>query len=454
MNTEEIRNIVDKDLHHFWRPATQMKDYETMDPLLIDHAKGSYLFLRDGRVLLDGISSWWCKSLGHAHPEIQEVFISQVRKFEHVIMANCAAEPVAELCEELSRMMPLLDRVFIAENGSVSVEIALKMSLQYHAQTGNPQRNLFAGLQNGYHGETVLTMAVGDCEIYSKPFSHLVPDLPKLSPIPYVSGPEDSRWGEMDASSWKIMESKLNSMSDRLAAIVFEPIIQGAGGMKVYSPELLRRLRNWTREHHVHLIADEIFTGFGRTGELFACNYAGIVPDFMTLSKGLTSGFAPMAVVLTSSEVFRAFYGDYSTGRTFMHSTTYSGYAPAAAAALAVIRIMKRNRIPDDVRFRAPGLFNRMKKLAESTGALTNLRGIGFAVAADIVNPDTGKPFRKEQRVGFEFFKRAVEYGALLRPIGDSFYFLPPLNSSECELDELAAVAYKALNDTVRKISG
>ena len=195
--------IVEKDLRHFWRPATQMKDYENFEPLLVDSARGSRLFLRDGRVLVDGISSWWCKSLGHSHPAVRKAFVDQVMKFEHVIMANCVAEPVAELCATLAELLPPLDRVFIAENGSVSVEVALKMSMQYHAQTGHPEKIHYAGLRNGYHGETVLTMGVGDCEIYSKPFEHLVPPMHKLEPIPYRTGPDAADWSEAELSMVK-----------------------------------------------------------------------------------------------------------------------------------------------------------------------------------------------------------------------------------------------------------
>ena len=200
----------------------------------------------------------------------------------------------------------------------------------------------------------------------------------------------------------------------------------------------------------MHLIADEIFTGFGRTGKWFACDWAGIRPDFMTLSKGLTSGFAPMAVVMTSSKVFDAFYADYSSGRTFMHSTTYSGYAPGCAAALAVIRTLRDEKIVESVAQRAPALRARMERVAEETGALTALRGIGFAVAADIVDPATGKPFPKERRIGFEFFKKVVEHGVLLRPIGDSFYFLPPLNTPDALLDRMTEASIAALNETIR----
>ena len=447
MNTNEL---IEMDLRHFWHPCAQMKDYADFPPMAVESAKGSKLFLKDGRVILDGISSWWCKSLGHAHPRIKKAFLEQVNRFEHVIMANCCAETVAELCSSLAETIPGLSRVFLAENGSVSVEIAIKMSLQYHAQSGHPEKKHFLSLENAYHGETILTLAAGDSDFYSGPFRHLLPHIGKLAPVPYLDGPDSPLWNNMPEEDWKKLETILDSHAQNLAGVLVEPVLQGAGGMKLYSPDLLRRLRKWTKDHGVHLIADEIFTGFGRTGEMMACQHAEILPDIATLSKGMTSGFVPLAAVMTTEEIYNAFYGDYLSGRAFVHSTTYSGYAPAAAAALEVLKVYREEQILESVRSRGRSLLERMKRIAASSGgALSHVRGIGFVAAADIVNPETGCPFPKNERTGFEFYKNAARLGALLRPIGDSFYFLPPLNTPEEELDQLADIAEKALRLTL-----
>lgn len=445
----KARELVELDLRHFWHPCTQMKDCEQAPPLPVDSAQGPYIVLKDGRRLIDGVSSWWCKSLGHGHPRVKKAFLKQIDKFEHVIMANCCADSVANLCERLSKLCPPLDKVFLSENGSVAVEIAMKMSLQYHAQTGNPQRRQFAALENGYHGETILTLAAGDCSLYANPFKHLLHGVPKLGPIEYLGGNELKPWNRMEDEDWTPIETELDSMSETLAAILFEPVLQGAGGMRIYSPDLLRRLKFWAERRGIHLIADEIMTGFGRTGRMLACEHAGIAPDFLVLSKGMTSGFAPLAATLTSQKVYDAFYADYSTGRAFMHSTTYSGYAPAAAAAVEVMRIFEDTKLADMVQRRSHGLRRRMERISEETGALANLRAIGFMAAADIVNPSTGEPFPKSERTGCKFYRKALEHGALLRPLGDTIYFLPPLNAEEAVLDSLAEIALKSLKQTV-----
>ena len=449
----KANELVDLNLRHFWHPCTQMKDCETLPPLPVATASGSIITLKDGRRLIDGISSWWCKSLGHGEPRVRKAFIDQLNQFEHVIMANCCTEPVAQLCEELSKLSPGLERVYLAENGSVSVEIAMKMSLQYHMQTGHPEKNLFAALHNGYHGETILTLAAGNCELYSKPFLHLCPKIPKLGPLHYLSGEESPEWAKMPEEQWKKIEAQLEEHASEIAAIVFEPILQGAAGMLIYSPDLLRRLRKWADDHGAHLIADEIMTGFGRTGKFLACEHAGIQPDFMLLSKGLTSGYCPLAAVVTTDKVYEAFYADYGTGRTFMHSTTFAGYAPAAAAALAVIRIYQEEKIVEQVAKRSRGLRARMQKIADHTGMLANVRGLGFSTAGEIINPDTGKSFPRNLRTGFRFSRHVIDSGVILRELGtgDTIYFLPPLNTPESLLDEMAAITEQALVKAVRE---
>jgi adenosylmethionine-8-amino-7-oxononanoate aminotransferase len=423
-----------------------MKDYEKFPPIQVAEAKGSIILTSDGKSIIDAISSWWCKSLGHAHPRISEAVRNQMERFEHVIMANTCNETLVELSERLAELAPPLRKTFYVDNGSTAVEVAMKMSLQYHAQTGHPEKNGFMALQNGYHGETILTLAAGDCDLYSSPYAPLTPEIAKIADIPRVTGPEDPKWLKMPEDDWLEIEKQLDAESETLSAILFEPILQGAGGMKLHSPDFLRRLAKWARGNNVHLIADEIMTGFGRTGKPLAVDHAGTTPDFICLSKGLTAGWGPMAAVLTSDLVYEAFYDDYFSGKAFMHSNTFCGHALSAAAALEAMKIYEEEDIFANVAERAPNLKRRMFDVAERTGALTNIRGVGFAVAADIVNPTTGEPFPKELRVGYECYRKAVELGALLRPLGDSIYFLPPLNTPDDILDELAEIAATALN--------
>jgi len=404
----------------------------------------------DGRKVIDGISSWWCKSLGHSHPRIRRAVKAQIGKFEHVIMANTCNEILVELSERLCALMPGLDKVFYADNGSTAVEVAMKMSLQYHAQTGSPQRTKFLSLENGYHGETILTLAASDCELYSRPFAPLMTWIPKISDIPYVSGPDSKAWGHMSPSAWKEIELNLDKDAGSVSAIILEPVVQGAGGMRIYSPDFLGKLRKWTKKNNVHLIADEIMTGFGRTGKMLACEHAGIVPDFVCLSKGLTAGWGPMSAVLCTDNIYKAFYADYSKGRAFLHSNTYSGNAIAAAAALEAMKIYDDEGIVAKVAKQSYELRRRMEWVASETGALRNIRGVGYIVAAEICDPYSGKCFPAEERTGFKFYQNAVKYGALLRPLGDTIYFLPPLNTPAKVLDDLAEIAVKSLKTTLK----
>ena len=444
-----MHSLQTRDLKHIWHPCAQMKDYETFPPLVIERAEGSFFYTDDGRPVIDAISSWWCKSLGHCHPDIKKAVQNQLERFEHIIMANTCNSTLVELSEKLAQLTPDLEKVFYADNGSTAVEIALKMSLQYNLQTGRKQKTQFLALENGYHGETTLTLAAGDCELYSAPYSSIMPVIPKITGIPYVSGINDPLWNDMGDDAWNIIQKQLEERKELLSGIVFEPLVQGAGGMKIYSADFLRRLKKWAVANDVHLIADEIMTGFGRTGKYLACEYAGITPDFVCLSKGLTAGWGPMAVVLTSNEIYDAFYDDYFSGKAFMHSNTYCGYPIAAAAALEAMKVYERENTMESVFERSSALLQRMKYVAQETNCLVNFRSLGFVVAADIIDSSTGLPFPKELRIGYQCYKKAIKNGAFLRPLGDTLYFLPPLNTPDGVLDDLAEIAIKSLKEVL-----
>jgi len=444
-----MNNIQKKDIEHIWHPCSQMKDYESFPPIEIVKAKGSYLYTASGDKLIDAISSWWCKSLGHSHPRIAQAVKQQIDQFEHIIMANTCNKTLVELSERLATIIPPLDKIFYADNGSTAVEVAIKMSLQYNLQIGQTQKTKFLALENGYHGETILTLAAGDCELYSAPYAGLMPKIAKIANIPYVTGVDDPLWNDMGDANWLKIEKQLESNKKTLSGIIFEPIAQGAGGMKIYSADFLRRLRKWSTANSVHLIADEIMTGFGRTGKALACQHAGITPDFVTLSKGLTAGWAPMAITLTSTEIYNAFYDDYATGKAFMHSNTFCGYPIAAAAALEAIKVYNDEDTFNVVEEKSCELRKRMEDIAKSTEAIVNIRSIGYIVAGDIINPKTRKPYPSKYRFGYKCYQEAVKLGALLRPLGDTIYFFPPLNSSDEVLDQIAIIAEKALRKTI-----
>ncbi|MCH9637096.1 adenosylmethionine--8-amino-7-oxononanoate transaminase [Rickettsiella endosymbiont of Litargus connexus] len=425
-------DLINRDRQHIWHPCSQMKDYESFPPLIISKAYGSYIELTDGRRIIDAISSWWCKSLGHNHPRLKTALKAQLEYFEHVIFANTTYEIIIQLSEKLGRLCMGLDKVFYASEGSSAVEIALKMSLQAQQLLGQNQRIQFTSLQNGYHGETFMALGLSDLGLYRQAYeAHLIkPNF--IQNIPYVHSSSDPLWKDC-STIWPNIEKQLEKQAANLAAIIVEPIVQGAGGMKIYSQDFLHRLRKWTQIHGIYLIADEIMTGLGRTGRALACEHAQIKPDFICLSKGLTSGWLPMSAVLTHTEIYNLFYDDYSTGKSFLHSHTFSGNALAAAVALECLNILEDEEIFKHVREKEIILKKLMQEVHDETESLTNIRGIGAVIAADL----SLKENKKNQRIGYQIFQEALQLGAWLRPLGNTIYWLPPLNISLSTLEEL-----------------
>ncbi len=468
-------SLVNRDLNHIWHPCSQMKDYENFPPLEIISASGIYLHLPDGKKLIDAISSWWCKTLGHGHPRLREALLQQVNRFEHVISANTSNETLVELSEKLTGFFPSLSKVFYAGEGSMAVEIAVKMALQakaiqtngVHSKGSKKTPTRLMALENGYHGETALTLALGDLGIYREAYQAILPPVLFLRGIPYVYSEADPLWSDC-SSVWPAIEKQLDKQRLELCAIVFEPILQGAGGMRLYSADFLKRLRAWTLKNNVFLIADEILSGFGRTGKMFACEHAGIVPDFMCLSKGLTAGWLPMSAVLISQSIYEEFYADYGQGRDFLHSNTYAGNALAAAVALETLKIYQDENILSQVQTQSPFLRSQFEKVAQATGRLKNIRSIGGMVAGDLILDDSvfedsafensafphsvhrnfPRTANPKKRAGFQVYQAAVERGALLRNLGDTLYWLLPLNAQRSEIEDLGNITEAAIHAT------
>lgn len=427
-------DLVSRDLKHVWHPCSQMRDYEDFPPLEIVGAQGCHLHLKDGSKLIDAISSWWCKSLGHGHPRLKAALARQMDRFEHVILANTTHEIIVRLSERLAALAPGLDHVFYAGDGSTAVEVAAKLALHAKKIQGTGESR-FMALENGYHGETALTLALGDLGLYREAYREVLPPVSFLRGLPYVDSEAHPLWSDC-SSAWPALEAQLESNRAGLCAFVIEPILQGAGGMRFYSADFLRRLRAWTRENGVYLIADEILTGFGRTGAMLACDHAGIVPDIACLSKGLTAGWLPMSAALVSDDIYKLFYADYGQGRDFLHSNTYSGNALAAAIALEALDVYRDEDILGRVRRNRDHLAASMSRVAEATGRLRNVRCLGAVAAADLHGPGTGHG----ARAGFRIYREAVSRGALLRTLGDTVYWLLPLNAEPEVVSELEGI--------------
>lgn len=440
-----------RDLEVLWHPCTQMKDHEQLPVIPIRRGEGVWLEDFDGKRYLDAVSSWWVNVFGHANPRINDRIKAQVDQLEHVILAGFSHQPVIELSERLVALTPAgLDRVFYADNGSSCIEVALKMSYHYWRNVGQPDKRRFVTLTNSYHGETVAAMSVGDVALFTETYQGLLLDTLKVpSPDCYLRS-EGMDWEEHSRQMFVHMERTLAEHHQSVAAVIVEPLIQGATGMRMYHPVYLRLLREACDRYGVHLIHDEIAVGFGRTGTMFACEQAGIRPDFLCLSKALTGGYLPLAACLTTDAVYQAFYDDYRTLRAFLHSHSYTGNPLACAAALATLDIFAQ----DDVIEANKPLARRM---AEATAHLAEhpqvgeVRQTGMALAIEMTADKARRtPYPWQERRGLAVYQHALSRGALLRPLGNVVYFLPPYVITPEQIDFLAEVASEGIDLATR----
>lgn len=434
-----------RDLAVLWHPTTQMKDHEWLPLLPVKRAEGVWLEDMEGRRYIDAISSWWVNLFGHAHPHISAAVARQAETLEHVILAGATHEPAVRLAEKLVQITPPgLDRVFFADSGSGAVEIALKMSFHYWRNQGERGRNRFITLTNSYHGETLGTLAVGDAGIFKQTYEPLLMES-IFAPSPDCFGLPREDWDAHASRKLDDMEAILAAHAGEVCAVIIEPLVQCAGGMRMYPASWLSGLRALCDRHEVHLIADEIAVGFGRTGTLFACEQGGITPDFMCLSKGLTGGYLPMSAVLTSHAVYEAFYDEYTSLRGFLHSHSYTGNALACAAALATQELFDQDPVLERNRELAASMRAAVAPL-EAHAHVGEIRQTGMILAMEMVRDRTGmEPYDWRERRGIRVYRHALERGVLLRPIGNVVYFMPPYVITEDEIGQMAEVAIEGI---------
>lgn len=433
------RDWLDRSLKAVWHPCTQMKLHDTgVLPLVpVARGQGAWLYDFEGRRYLDAISSWWVNLFGHAHPRINAAIRDQLDRLEQVILAGFTHAPVVELSERLAALTGnTLGHCFYASDGSSAVEIALKMSFHYWRNHGQPGKNHFLCLAGSYHGETLGTLGVSDVALYKEVYA------PLLRQAITVPSP-DARQAEPGESAAAVarraataLEATLAARHDSIAALIVEPLVQGATGMAMYDPAYLQVARNLCDRYQIHLIADEIMVGFGRTGTLFAHEQADIRPDFLCLSKGLTGGYLPLSVVLTTDDVFAAFYDDAVT-RGFLHSHSYTGNPLACRAALATLELFAEDDVLARNRRFAERFTARLAPLAHHPRA-RHFRHRGMIWAADI---DTDDPAFRPR-----FYRAALQREILLRPLGTTVYFMPPYILDDVEAALLAERAVAALD--------
>jgi adenosylmethionine-8-amino-7-oxononanoate aminotransferase len=442
----ENEQYVARDLAHVWHPCTQMKDHEHLPLVPIRRGSGVWLEDFEGRRYLDAISSWWVNLFGHANPRINAAVATQLERLEHVILAGFTHEPVIALSEELTAIAPAgLTRCFYADNGSSAVEVAVKMSFHYWRNVGRTAKKRFITLSNSYHGETLGALAVGNVALYKDTYGPLLMDVITVpSPDCYEREPGES-WAAHSERKFALMEAALEQHADEVAAVIVEPLVQCAGNMRMYDPVYLKLLREACDRHGVHLIADEIAVGFGRTGTMFACEQAGIRPDFMCLSKGLTAGYLPLSTVLTTDAIYRAFYDEYVKLNAFLHSHSFTGNPLACAAARACLAIFRE----DDVLVRNRSLAAHMGQRArefESHPHVAEVRQHGMIVALELARDQaTRDPYPWQERRGLKVYRHGLANGVLLRPVGNVVYFMPPYVITPDEIDLMVRVAREGI---------
>ncbi|WP_188698644.1 adenosylmethionine--8-amino-7-oxononanoate transaminase [Silvimonas amylolytica] len=417
-----------------WHPCTQMKRLETFPLIPIERGEGVWLYDSNGKRYLDGVSSWWVNLFGHGEPRIKNAIKQQLDTLEHVMLAGFTHRPVVELSERLGALTGL-GHAFYGSDGASATEIALKMSAHYHKNNGKPGKHRFVYLAGSYHGETIGALSVTDVPVFRSAYSSLVRDN-------FIAPSPDARLAGAGETARDVAEAAANGIAailaahhEEISAVILEPLVQGAAGMAMYDPHYLTRVRALCDQYQVHLIADEIAVGFGRTGTLFGCEQAQIKPDFLCVSKGITGGFLPLAVVLTTDDVYQAFY-DEDVTRGFLHSHSYTGNPLACAAALAVLDIFEKDDVIATNRARAARWSKRFAGFARHE-RVSHYRNTGMIWAFDV----------DDSRPGFaqRMYRAALAQGLLLRPIGNTVYFMPPYVMQDDEADWLVEGAAQAL---------
>jgi adenosylmethionine-8-amino-7-oxononanoate aminotransferase len=417
-------DLIAADRRHIWHPFTQQRGWcEAEPPLVIDHAEGSSLYDTDGNAYIDGVSSLWCNVHGHRHPAIDAAVIAQLGRVAHSTMLGLSHEPAIELAEKLTAIAPPgLTRVFYSDSGSTAVEVALKMAFQWWAQRGEPRRTGFISLENAYHGDTLGAVSVGGIDTFHSLYRPLLFDC------------WQARSGDVEH-----LARLLDRHSEHVAAVILEPLVQGAAGMLLQPPGYLRAVRELCYEHDVLLICDEVATGFGRTGAMFACEHEMVAPDLLCVGKGLTGGYLPLAATLASERIYEGFLGRFEELRTFFHGHTYTGNPLAAAAGVATLETFERERTLERLQPKIELLERLLSQRLAVLPAVAEVRQRGFMVGIDL----TEQP--PEARIGHQVTLAARRRGAVIRPLGDVVVLMPPLSISESELGRLVAITAAAI---------
>jgi adenosylmethionine-8-amino-7-oxononanoate aminotransferase len=450
-----MNSWIKRDLKVNWHPYMQMKDLTANPPILIERAKGIKLFDENRNYYYDTISSWWCNIHGHNHPAINRAIKKQLDRFEHVMFADFTHKLAIELSEKLLSIAPgNFSRVFYSDNGSTAVETALKMSYQYRCNLGHSERKHFVSLDEGYHGDTLGTMGLSGVDQFHNVFTPIIVPSFKI-PTPYCYRcPCKKTYPSCKLSCAEPFAKLLEKKANSITAVVLEPLVLGAAGMIMYPPAYLKRIADLASKHGVHLIIDEVATGFGRTGKMFAYEHVkNIKPDFICLSKGITSGTLPFAATLTTETIYRAFYADYEKGKTLQHGHTYTANPLGCAAALASLEIFRKEKSLEHVSDLAPWFHSELDKFGDLPN-VGDVRHIGFIGVLELVaDKKTKTPFPAKKRIGRQIYREGLKHHLLLRPLNNIVYFYLPICTTKNELSTILNSTHKVLKKVLSKPS-
>lgn len=448
-----IDRLEELDKQYIWHPFTQMKDWLEGEPLIITEGRGCHVKDAQGRWYLDAVSSLWVNIHGHRRKEIDDAIIGQLGKIAHSTLLGLGNVPSILLAERLiavtdasfNGLAPRLSKVFYSDNGSTAVEIALKMAFQYWLHRGDTHRHAFLSLKNGYHGDTVGAMSVGNVDIFHSVFKPLLFKT-FSAPSPYCYRCELGRsCTDCSFECLKEMEAILADNADKIAAVVIEPVVQAAGGIIVWPEGYLKGVRNLCTKYNTLLIADEVATGFGRTGRMFACEHEGVVPDIMCLSKGITNGYLPLAATLATDEIFDAFLGEFRDLKTFFHGHSYTGNPLACSAAIASLDIFRSDDTIAQLAEKSAIIEDKLAEIS-TLPQVGNVRQKGLIAAVELVKDKrTKEPYSWEERMGWRVTYKAREHGVITRPLGNVLVIMPPLSIGLSDLNHLLEVIKESI---------
>jgi adenosylmethionine-8-amino-7-oxononanoate aminotransferase len=445
--TLDYDTLRELDHTYLWHPFTQMQDWMGEDPCIISHGEGHHLVDVQGRKYLDGVSSLWCNVHGHRKKELDEALKSQLERIAHSTLLGLTHAPAIELAQKLIAIAPQgLRRVFYSDSGATAVEIAVKMAVQYRQLKGENRRTGIASLAESYHGDTVGSMSIGYSETFHRFHKNLLFPALRITP-PHVFR-YYKRMSEADALSTALEEAgaALTGNKTSLAALVVEPLMQGAAGMWAQPVEYLTGLSDICRRNGILLILDEVATGFGRTGKMFACERAGVTPDILCLAKGITGGYLPLAATLTVEEIFSAFLGEYKEFKTFFHGHTYTGNPLGCAVAIANLELFERDGILENMQPRIAYLTKRLREDLLPLAHVSDVRQWGYMVGIELVEDKAlRKSYAPERRIGYKVILEARKKNVMIRPLGDVIVLMPPLSISDDELALLVNVTYESI---------